>query len=519
MNSSDYAKMPYVLNLNRVKRAYKGGALLDAWQGLDHCSDGNWSEEFLVSTVEVSNEKKAAQEGLSTTTLPTGQTITLKDLIRKDPVAFLGQTYAPAQDVCVSARVGDTIVRHVLQCHPDTDFARRELGFPNGKAEAWYILQTRQIDGRQPCLYVGFKPGVTREKWTELFNKQDIDGMLECMHCIPVYQGHTYFVDAGMPHCLGPGSMFLEVHEPCDYTFRVEKNYLPDHVFSDYEMNYGLGNEKLMEVFHYDTYTEEEILRKCVLQPAVLASEPGARVESIVSYQQAKRFKVEKYTFTRPVKTHPFQGHQIAITVQGDCVFCANGQEVFAPQGRGVFLPADRGEVTLRPAREQETVVLVCSPPPAPFSPGEIFRDPIQVGVLVRDLDACLEKLEKVFGMGPFRIADYPPAQTAPMRLYHGEGGDFQAKFCFFHLGNIELELIQPLGGQSIWEDFLRKRGSGIHHLKFLVPEHSAVRAHMQKNGYDVSQAGEGVGPNKHRIWAFYPTYDDIGFDVEVMND
>ena len=163
--------------------------------------------------------------------------------------------------------------------------------------------------------------------------------------------------------------------------------------------------------------------------------------------------------------------------------------------------------------------MLVCSPPPAPFSPGEIFRDPIQVGVLVRDLDACLEKLEKVFGMGPFRIADYPPAQTAPMRLYHGEGGDFQAKFCFFHLGNIELELIQPLGGQSIWEDFLRKRGSGIHHLKFLVPEHSAVRAHMQKNGYDVSQAGEGVGPNKHRIWAFYPTYDDIGFDVEVMND
>ena len=62
----DYTKIPHVLNLNRVKRAYIGGALLDQWQGLENPSDSNWSEEFLISTVEVTNEQKAAQEGLST---------------------------------------------------------------------------------------------------------------------------------------------------------------------------------------------------------------------------------------------------------------------------------------------------------------------------------------------------------------------------------------------------------------------------------------------------------------------
>ena len=40
----------------------------------------------------------------------------------------------------------------------------------------------------------------------------------------------------------------------------------------------------------------------------------------------------------------------------------------------------------------------------------------------------------------------------------------------------------------------------------------------MEANGYTISQQGAGVGPNKNRVWEFYPTYDDIGFDVEIMN-
>ena len=514
----DYTKIPHVLNLNRVKRAYIGGALLDQWQGLENPSDSNWSEEFLISTVEVTNEQKAAQEGLSTTDLPDGQRVTLSELIARDYNGYLGSRYAAEKDVRVSARVGDTTIRHVLQCHPDTEFARKELHFPNGKAEAWYIVATRQVDGSIPCLYAGFKPGVTKEKWKELFEKQDIPAMLECMHKIPVQAGKIYFVDAGMPHCLGPGNMFLEIHEPCDYTFRAEKYYLPDRTFSDFEMNYGLGNDKMLEAFHYDTYTEEEILKKCVLEPGVIEESEGGCRELAVSYEQAGRFQVEKYTFTQPVTTKPFDGHQIAITVQGDCVFSAGGAEVHAPQGRGVFLPAGINELTLKPEEGKETIVLVCSPPQPELDPRMLVRDPIQVGVLVRDLESYLAKLEEVFGIGPFRIAEYPPKDAVPMREYHGKNGNFTAKFCFYHLGNIELELIQPIDGENIWEDHMQQHGPGIHHLKFLVPEHESVRAYMEANGYTISQQGAGVGPNKNRVWAFYPTYDDIGFDVEIMN-
>ena len=518
MNPAQYCNIPHVLELNRVKRAYHGGKLLDIWQGLDNPQDGNFSEEFLISTVEVTNQDKANEEGLSKTVLPDGEVKTLSRLISQDYLSFLGKKYAEKKDVCVSARVGDTIDRHVLQCHPDTTFARKRLGFPNGKSEAWYIVETRDIDGEGPYLYAGFKPGVTKELWTHLFNKQDIPSMLKCMHKIPVHVGGVYFVSAGMPHCMGPGNVFLEVHEPCDYTFRAEKNYLPDRTFSDYEMNYGLGMDGLMDAFHYETYTEEEILQKCVLEPSTLFETEGARAETIVSYRQAKRFQVEKYTFTSDVTVPAFDGHRISITVKGACKFSVPGYTAEAAQGRGVFLPHGAEKLTLQPV-DGETIVLLCYPPDGKIFPEDVFRNPIQVGVLVKDLDRYLQKLQSVFGIGPFRIAEYPPKDEVPYREYHGKKGNFTAKFCFYHLGNIELELIQPISGENIWDDFIGKHGYGLHHIKFLTTDAKAVEEHLKANGYPVYQQGAAVGPNKGRVWQFYPTYEDIGFDVEMMNE
>lgn len=362
MSNIDLTKIPHILELNRVKRAYTGGKLLDEWQRLADPQDGNFSEEFLISTVEVTNENKASEEGLSKIILPDGEVITLTRLIKQDYPAYLGDSYANQEDVRVSARVGDTTVRHVLQCHPDTEFAREHLNFPNGKAEAWYIVETRSINGSEPCLYAGFKKGVTKEKWVELFEKQDIPGMLECMHKIPVHKGGMYFVDAGVPHCLGPGSVFLEVHEPCDYTFRVEKYYLPERTFSDFEMHYGLGFEKLMDAFHYDTYTYDEMLAKCALSETNLFKSEKARIDEVVSYDQAKRFKVDKYTFSEKVDVPEFEGHRIAVTVQGKCKFNTGSYSCTAEQGRGVFLPYGIKQLTLEPV-EGETIVLVCYPP------------------------------------------------------------------------------------------------------------------------------------------------------------
>ncbi len=151
--------------------------------------------------------------------------------------------------------------------------------------------------------------------------------------------------------------------------------------------------------------------------------------------------------------------------------------------------------------------------------PEEIFRRPIQVGIVVENLQVTLENLENIFGIGPFKVVDYPPQDGEEyLREYQGEKSDFTAKFCFFDLGNIELEIIQPLTGQSIWRDFLDEKGPGIHHLKFNLDRHDELRSYLENKGIKESQKGAAVGQNKGKTWLFYDTTDQIGFDIEVIN-
>lgn len=515
-----YSNEPLVLSLNRVKRAYVGGQLLDQWQGLEDAKDNNYPEEFLVSTVEVTNEDKYPGEGLSKAKLTDGTESTLRDLIASDFDGYLGEDFADLKDIGVSARIGDTTVRLVLQCHPDKDTAVNKLKFPNGKDEAWYILDTREVDGQKPLLHAGFKKGITKEKWQELYEKQDIEGMLDLMHTIDVVKGGIYFVPAGMPHCLGAGAMFLEIHEPCDYTFKVEKEYLPTRTFSDFEMHYGLGTEGLMDAFHYDGYTEEEILDICVLdQPTVLKDIDAYKLDEIVPYSVTDRFKVERLRINDVFTLEPYEGgHRIAVITEGNAVMSFNGYNKVAPQGRGVFLPAKLDETIIRPQGES-VELLICYPPKLNFNPKRVFRNPIQIGILVDDLDVYLKNLEEIVGMGPWRIATFPPEGNEDVyREYHGERADFSAKFCFFHLGNIEIEVIQPLEGKNIWRDWIDKHGQGIHHIKFLVDDHADSKSFLSEKGVDLYQWGKSVGPNTGKEWLFYDTYEKLGFDLELMN-
>lgn len=515
MLNSEYNKIPHKIMLNRVFRAYTGGKLLDEWQGIFPAQDGHMSEEFLFSTVEVKIDSAKKNEGLSKIGLPDGSEVTLAELISCDYEGFLGKDYAVYKDICVSARVGDTNVRHVIQCHPTRSFARKYLNYPNGKAEAWYIISTRTEDA---YLYAGFKPGITKDLWGTLIKEQDIEGMLNCMHKIPVQAGKVYFVDAGMPHCMGPGILFAEIHESCDYTFRAEKQYLDCKVFSDTEMHYGLGIGGLIDAFVYKTYTYKEILDRCVLPSETLIDTKDVTANTVVSFKRSKRFKVEQY-FIRGGATLPaFDGHRIALTIKGSTAFSCGDYTLEVEQGRAVFIPAGAKKVRVEP-NGPESEVLICYPYDGSVYPDELFRNPIQVGVLVKDLDEYMKKLNEVFSIGPFRIAQYPPADDIPFREYHGKEGNFTAKFCFFNLGNIELELIQPISGENIWDDFISNHGQGLHHLKFLVEDANSVEKYLNKNGYYIYQQGAAVGPNKGRVWQFYPTYEDIGFDVEIMNE
>jgi mannose-6-phosphate isomerase len=67
-------------------------------------------------------------------------------------------------------------------------------------------------------LQLGFKPGVTREKFREGLASHTLENLFE-VHAVRT--GDTFFVPAGTPHSIGPGMVVCEVQEYSDLTYRV----------------------------------------------------------------------------------------------------------------------------------------------------------------------------------------------------------------------------------------------------------------------------------------------------------
>ncbi len=73
------------------------------------------------------------------------------------------------------------------------------------------------------------------------------------------------------------------------------------------------------------------------------------------------------------------------------------------------------------------------------------------------------------FFVGSFkRVADFQKLGYQET-YYKGEPEKFSSTFAFFHMGSMEVEIIQPLYGRSIYRDFLDEGRKGLHHLGFDV--------------------------------------------------
>ena len=137
--------MIYQLGPNRVRRTYLGGGRIDAFTGFSPADDGALRpEDWMASTVSAFNGAEEIEgEGLGR--LSGGRLV--KDVIGSMPILV---------------KLLDSDERLVIQAHPTVPFAKARLNSAVGKTECWYFLPGTAPDA---CVYLGFKPGITREKW------------------------------------------------------------------------------------------------------------------------------------------------------------------------------------------------------------------------------------------------------------------------------------------------------------------------------------------------------------------
>jgi methylmalonyl-CoA/ethylmalonyl-CoA epimerase len=123
------------------------------------------------------------------------------------------------------------------------------------------------------------------------------------------------------------------------------------------------------------------------------------------------------------------------------------------------------------------------------------FTNLIQIGVVVKDIEKAAERLA-ILGIGPF-YSKMPPSGSKS--LYRGKPfiAAERVKIQAARMGNVELELIQPVQGDSPHQEFLQARGEGIQHIAFNVDDLDGAVENLTTRGCSIileGRRGDGGG-------------------------
>lgn len=357
-------KYPVSVEPERAWRVYRGGSQIDSMHGKPGQEDGHFPEEWILSIVEARNVgRNVPGEGLNRLT-ESGQT--LKSLVEAHPEEMLGKRHAArwGASTAVLLKVIDAAERLSVQVHPDREMAKRLFGSAFGKTECWYILGGRDMGGEPAHVYAGFKPGVTRAMWKDVFDRQDIDTMLSYLHKLIVHPGDTILIKGGLPHAIGAGCLLMEIQEPTDYTIRTERTNVKGELLPDATCHQGLGFDTMFECFHYDGKTEAQLREEIFIPASVLHEDEAYRLERIVGAQHTPCFALER---SRIKGTMPYipDGNFAGLYVLGGSgeIVCEDGKRIALRPGSQLFVPAVCSPFDLKAESGQTLDVFICRGP------------------------------------------------------------------------------------------------------------------------------------------------------------
>jgi catechol 2,3-dioxygenase-like lactoylglutathione lyase family enzyme len=116
-----------------------------------------------------------------------------------------------------------------------------------------------------------------------------------------------------------------------------------------------------------------------------------------------------------------------------------------------------------------------------------------QVAWVVTDLDAIEQLLTTQFGVKRWVRLDgihFGPESCT----FRGAPADFIADISLSYAGDLQLELIRPVTGESIYTEFLAAAGPGLHHVCFETDDMEQAVANAVKAGLEVIQRGSMAG-------------------------
>jgi|BarGraNGADG00212_1021973.scaffolds.fasta_scaffold24923_3 catechol 2,3-dioxygenase-like lactoylglutathione lyase family enzyme len=138
------------------------------------------------------------------------------------------------------------------------------------------------------------------------------------------------------------------------------------------------------------------------------------------------------------------------------------------------------------------------------------FGKPHHICIVVKDIEKTKNFYESI-GIGPW--TEYPPLVEYTKLNVIDEKGFFATRFVYTKIGDLQLQLVQPGEGKTIYKEFLEKKGEGVFHIGFEVADIDTVDKQLTENGLNILASGrrdDGSG------FSYYDTRQHAGVTLLI---
>ncbi|MGM0532002.1 MAG: VOC family protein [Bacteroidota bacterium] len=135
-----------------------------------------------------------------------------------------------------------------------------------------------------------------------------------------------------------------------------------------------------------------------------------------------------------------------------------------------------------------------------------------QIGLVVEDIEKTSEAYADLFGIDKPEVSE-TDGYSKTNAHYQGEPTKARAKLAFIRLENITIELIEPIGGPSTWQEFLDEHGEGVHHIAFQVEDMDKTIAMLENKDGELVQRGDFTGGS----YSYVESQDKLKTIIELL--
>ncbi|MFP4057446.1 MAG: class I mannose-6-phosphate isomerase [Candidatus Brocadiia bacterium] len=353
---------PVPIAPHTYKHFYNGGKLRAKFMGEPDPKDDYRSEEWFFSTNRAitPGRENPPDKGFSRIRLPSGEVVLLQQLLEALPEPCLGRKHVErfGPKLGILAKIFDVGEgAHIpVHWHPSPGFAQKYLDDPNGKNEAWVVIDTRP--GAK--VWVGWKEDVPRERFMEWLRNQDRQAMVDHMHVFEPRPRDVIFLRDSYPHSLGSGCCILEPQEPTDWNILAEWEEFP---YEKSDAALGLDWETAVEAVTFEAMPRDYLENYVRRSPQIARQEDGSVEEKLVPDEARQYFDVKRMIVNGQLSMPGDQGFYCVCGISGEGKLAGPFGEVPVSRGTFYFIPACLPGYRLVSEGEEALEVVCCYPP------------------------------------------------------------------------------------------------------------------------------------------------------------